>query len=334
MTALVKLAAAAENAIRACRGATSPVHGSGEVAEVARLVLQLPQELTREWSKHLSTGELDVIGVFSHKAPKTSWTGKLDQKTYQPELCDLLLVFDIEDGGSRTKRALMIQAKVADPKMELGGFIIAKDGEDVQRYLYVHLPPFTLTGLNPIPGSFDIKPSTDGTCLGSRYAGIKVGSSAPNSGWWLEKTQPTAPANPKAMSDYAGKYDAEIPLGQALYEMLTGSLGAELTPSSEWERLVQHLLDVATKRDHLGKSPPDVKASAAGNKLSHLSKSSIALYDARHFFEHKACTGYEFLDFVNSAPPDRGGTPDLSEEMHPGFGIVYVRLISPVWHDD
>lgn len=334
MTALVQLAAAAERAIRACRGAASPVHGSGEVAEVARLVLQLPQELTREWSKHLSTGELDVIGVFSHKTPKTSWTGKLDQKTYQPELCDLLLVFDIENAGDRTKRALMIQAKVADPKMNLGGFIIGKDGEDVQRYLYVHLPPFTLTGLDSAPDYFDIRPSTDGSCLGSRYAGIKVVASTPDSGWWLEKKQPTAPENPKAMSDYAGKYNADIPLGQALYEMLTGSLGAELTSGSEWERLVQHLLDVATKRDDLGRSPPDVKAAAAGNKLPHFSKSSIALYDARQFFEHKACTGYETLDFVKSAPPDREGTPGLSEEMHPGFGIIYVRLISPVWHDD
>lgn len=334
MKAPSRLATAAENAIRACRVETNPVAGSGEVAEVARLVLQLPEKLTREWSKHLSGGELDVIGVFSHKTPKTSWTCTLDETVYRPELCDLLIVLDREDAGVRTKRALMIQAKVADPQAAPGDFIIAKDGEDAQRYLYAHLPHFRLTGLASKPAAFNITPSPNGSCLGSRYASINVDCATSNSGWWLERTQPVAPAKPKILADYAGRYQANTPLGQALYEMLTGSLGAALTLGSEWERLVEHLMRVAEARERASKSPPDVRATASGTKLPHMSKAYVTFYDAPLFFECKATTGIETLQLMNIEPPERGGTPDLSEEMLPGFGILYVRLISPVWRDD
>lgn len=108
MNAPPALTALAETAIRSCLGSTALVTGDGETAEVARLVLQLPAALVQAWSPMLAAGELDVVGVFSHKTPRARWTDPRTARSCEPELCDLLLVLDCEDLEGRTKRALVI----------------------------------------------------------------------------------------------------------------------------------------------------------------------------------------------------------------------------------
>lgn len=340
-TALIK---AAEQAILDCRSTPNPVSGTGEVAEVARLVLQLPEKLVQRWSGHLAAGELDVLGVFAHKTPKARWTDPRNAKSQSPELCDLLLVLDCEEPSGRVRRALVIQAKVADAGCTTGQFTVEKNGPDIQRYLYTHWPDFTLTGLSPKPPAFKISPTPSGTCRGTRYACINVNAVAPASGWWLEDAQAAPPAmlvGPSSLgpsgtlspsSGYDGTFQATVPLGQALHDMVAGTLGAPLTIGSDWERLVQHLEKVAEQRHKAGKKPPDVVAAAAGTLLPHVAAASLFMTDSLRFFDIKATDGYEV--WGDGEPPGHERPLLTIGEQDPGFGIIYVRLVSPKWHDE
>ncbi|CAJ5451273.1 Uncharacterised protein [Burkholderia pseudomallei] len=337
MKAPLALAPAAEKAVRDCRIKPNPVSGAGEVAEVARLVLQLPDKLVHEWRPYLVSGELDVLGVFTHKSPKARWTDPRDGESRTPELCDLLLVLDCEESSGRTRRALVIQAKVADAGTETGQFTVGKNGPDIQRYLYAHWPAFKLTGLRSTPAAFNIQPAIPGQCPGTRYACINVNAPAPASGWWLEDAQPAIPAAPTAASGalgtpvaYHGTFQATVPLGEALRDMVTGTLGAPLANGSEWERLVGHLERVAERRQKSSKAPPDVLA-AHGTHLPHIAAASLFMTDAGKFFDSKAMEGHR--RWANAEPPNDDRPLVVVDAQGPGFGIIYVRLVSPEWRD-
>ncbi|WP_175958554.1 hypothetical protein [Burkholderia sp. BCC0405] len=329
------LITAAEKAIRDCRTQQNPVWGTGEVAEVARLVLQLPEKLVLEWRPYLQSGELDVLGVFAHKTPKarcTDWHGK----SRLPELCDLLLVLDCEEPSGRTRRALVIQAKVADPGSATGQFKVDKNGPDVQRYLYAHLPKFKLTGLRPTPKQFNIAPTAPGKCLGVRYACIDVNAPVPASGWWLEDAQPSIPVGltaSGAAAGYDGVFRATVPLGKALSDMVVGTLGEPLKSGGDWERLVDHLVKVGKRRYQAGKKPPDVVAAAAGTLLPHVAAASLFMTNATAFFETKAMSGHD-VQWGRAEPPNDDRPRVILETQGPGFGIVYIRLVSPEWRDE
>lgn len=71
-----KLAQLADTAISNCVGETTKVSGSGEVPEVARLVLGLPDRLVKSWTGELLSGRVQVNGVFCHSTPQAHWTDR------------------------------------------------------------------------------------------------------------------------------------------------------------------------------------------------------------------------------------------------------------------
>lgn len=327
------LTPAAEAAIRTCLSNTALVSGTGETAEVARLVLHLPEALVQAWSPFLAAGELDVLGVFSHKTPRARWTDPRTNKSREPELCDLLLILDCESFVGRTRRALVIQAKPASTGTA-GRFSVDKGSPEYQRYLYTHWPQFELTGLgSPLPPPFQIAPQPPGTCPGTRYACVNIAAPPTASGWWVEDAQPSASTS----GSYHGVHDATLPLGEALHRMVVGSLGAPLVHGSEWERMVSHLLAVAENRQKDGSKPPDVKATASGTVLPHMAAASLFMTNAHAFFDSKATSGYDNLDFQAhgsvTSPPGGDQVPLVAEAQSPGFGAIYIRIISPEWHE-
>jgi hypothetical protein len=114
--------------------------------------------------------------------------------------------------------------------------------------------------------------------------------------------------------------------------MVVGTLGASLTKGSEWERLVDHLEKVAQKRQSAKKKPPDVIATAAGTVLPHVAAASLFISDVAAFFDKKAMAGHRL--WVNAEPPNDETPPVVVEVQGPGFGIIYVRLVSPEWRDE
>ncbi|MCS0582424.1 hypothetical protein NX784_12555 [Massilia pinisoli] len=131
---------------------------------------------------------------------------------------------------------------------------------------------------------------------------------------------------------YHGTFNATIPLGEALHAMVEGTLGAPLIKGSEWERLVEHLEKVAESRHNAGKQPPDVVATATGTLLPHVAAASLFMTDAGAFFNEKAKTGYEL--WTNGEPPNDERPLVVVDGQAPGFGIIYVRLVSPEWRGD
>jgi len=112
--------------------------------------------------------------------------------------------------------------------------------------------------------------------------------------------------------------------------MLVGTLGEVLATGGEWRRLVNYLQAVAGKRQKAGKRPPDV-ASADGTVLPHMASAALFLANATQFFETKATSGYARNQIGGMAPP-RNEVPVVAvDEESPGFGIIYVRVISPEW---
>lgn len=331
MNAPVALADLAEAAIRNCLGNTTLVAGSGETAEVARLVLQLPEELVSAWRQELTAGELDIIGVFCHKTPRARFNDTIAHWSGEPELCDLMLVVDSEDSGVRDRRALLIQAKLPSGAAS-GQFLIETGTPEKQRYLYTNWPQFELTGLGrPLPPIFQIAPKPIGSCLGSRYACVDVSTPAPASGWLIEDAQAQVPND----GNYYGVQQATLPLGEALRRMLAGTLGAPLTSGSEWERLEKHLLAVAEHRSAAGKGPSDVKATASGTLLPHVAAASLFIRNSHVFFDSKATAGYRLSgahEIGGNSPPIDSERPRLiHEEEFFGYGVIYIRVVSPEW---
>ncbi|WP_322071934.1 hypothetical protein [Paraburkholderia bannensis] len=360
MKAPTSLIAAAEKAILECRNAASPVRGSGEVAEVARLVVSLPENLVNEWAPHLSAGRLEITGVFTHQTPKALWTDPRTGDDQSPELADLLVIVESNDAWGSTQRALLVQAKVADARRTDGRFTLAKKGPAVQRYLYAHWPPFKLTGLTAHSRQFNIAPRVAGTCPGSRYASINVNTPAPDSGWWVEAAQPAiptkpGPASPGASStatarvpadprdpvsvvDYDGSFDATVSLGEALREMILGTLGTPLDKDPEWKGVVDHLIAVATQRDVAGMKMPGVFATSAGVKLEHIVTANRVMKFAPTYVGPYLLLNEDTVVHhsgnVGSWPPGRDGTFEPFIEAWPGgFGIIHMRLSSAEWKD-
>lgn len=334
MSSTISLATAAEAAVRTCLANPSLVLGTGETAEVARLVLHLPDALVNAWKPFMSAGELDVLGVFSHKTPKTRWVDPRTKETQSPELCDLLLVIDSTSAQGRARRALVVQAKPASSGSS-GKFSVSKGSPEVQRYLYTHWPKFTLTGSGGSSiTAFDIAPLAVGTCPGTRYACVNVGANPPASGWWVEGKQ----AHATKEGSYSGTFQATVPLGEALSDMVGGKLGAALTSDSDWKKLVEQLETVAENRQLLGKNLSDVVATASGTVLNHVKAASLFMTDASRFFDSKATCGHSYWgdDALGSgAIPPNGERPAvIVEEEGVGFGVIYVRLILPEWRID
>ncbi|MFZ6656548.1 hypothetical protein [Undibacterium sp. TJN19] len=323
---------AAEKAIRECVKNSNTVHGTGEVAEVARLVLELPTKLVREWTPYLKSGSLDIVGIFSHKTPKARWFDSRDKKPKSPELCDLLLVVECLESGVRNRRAMVIQAKLADANATAGQFTVSKGGPEIQRFLYTFWPQFTLTGLKQKPTAFNIKPKSLGKCKGTRYGCINVNALAPQSGWWIETTQPLPPlgfGGSNISVSCNGTFDAKVPLGQALHDMVNNKLGAALKKGNDWERLVTHLTEVASQRTTNKMPPPDVEA-AGSTALPH--RASASLYMTNPAIFYKSTNNNSYMTWFNGEPPNREKMKIVVDGKNPGMGIIYISLESPEWH--
>lgn len=261
------LASLANKAITGCVGNTSQVAGVGEIPEVARLVLGLPDLLVNAWRPHMAAGWLEVEGVFCHATPYAHWDDPESKATpprkRRPELCDLLIV--VETGATQPGRvrdwAFLVQAKDGNG----GAISIEKGRPAAQRYMYANWPTFKLVGrpLPPLIG-VNIAPSTPGACSGSRYACVDVTQGT----WSFESGQAPSISPFGKLDDYAGTVQTTRSLGDELVAALTGQAGAPCF--GKWGSLVRHLQLLAIARLFSEKSPSAVKPQMVGGPpLSH-----------------------------------------------------------------
>lgn len=331
------LADDAEVAIRTCLSNGTLVAGDREEAEVARLVLHLPSELVKAWQPSLAAGSLEVSGWFAHKTPKAKFTDPRTGKRRGPELCDLVVVVDVHEPAGTERRALMLQVKMADKGAAAGQFTVAAGDPDLQRCFYAHLPPFQLTGIpkHRRGPDFVITPAPLGTCKGTRYACVNTTAAAPASGWWVELGQAPVPAS----GIYSGTLHATVTLGEALRQVIEGSLGAHVVPGSQWERVVDHVMLVAKTREAKGDPPPDVVAKATASALPHSASASLFLSNGPSIFKvfdlFASVEWPELIDIRGSYAPPIGQEPVL--DLHgrpPGFGVLHVQVSAARWRGE
>ena len=263
------LSTLANQEIAGCVSNTSRVLGTGEVAEVARLVLGLPDLLVNKWRPYVAAGTLEVEGVFCHASPQAKWINpfskKIPPEEKHPELCDLIIVVESTGSGSSPagKRAALIQAKLGTNKsMKISGH-----GPSVQRFMYANWPAFDLAG-KPMGKliNVQIRPTPNGTCQGTRYACVDVG----NQRWDVEASQASEVVSHSSFGQYSGTFKASDTLGDFLVAMLGGASGANCT--GNWEGLVKHLQNLAIVRLLTGQSLAGVKAAASTSALSHAAR--------------------------------------------------------------
>jgi len=315
----------ADEAIDRCMLDTSQVVGVGEIAQVARLVLCLPDVLVNAWRPHMTSGWMEIEGVFCHATPNAYWDDPGSTSTppeqKQPELCDLMIV--IETGVNRQskadKRAFIVQAKLG----ESGSIKIGSGGPAVQRYMYANWPLFDLCGLplDRLKG-VNIAPNMAGSCEGGRYACVDVA----NRTWSIEAAQAPVVSPFNKLDDYASTVTTPESLGSELVAALAGQAGAECR--GHWALLVHHLQLLAVARLFEGREPAGVKAQAAAKPLSHACRAStfVGRWEGTPFAR---TFGYD--ERVLYSLLERGGsvasTIPKGELLEPqqGFGVLKIR---------
>ena len=346
------LSSLAEQAILTARKDQSIVSSAvdGEVSNVAKVVLHLPEALVKLWKPHLSSGILTVQGLFCHKTPKAKHTSVITKQTKNPEFGDLLLITNLQTGGANDRRAMLLQAKMGNQNGSPGEFDLDADGDAIQRAMYAHWPTVELTGLGktPLP-TFNLAPNPPGSCMASRYACIDPSPSIGSSGWWIEDSQP------QQVPPYSGKFQSIVPLGAALIQMLSGGLGASLISEPEWCKAADHLISVANRRDSASKKPPDVLAASGVSKIPHSSRVMNFTANEREFSYFGLGDGdlsnlfqlgmsswfpeevYRFLHHEMFGEYFRSHRPREKinvEDGDRGFGVIFVSVINPEWRDE
>lgn len=319
------LAQQANAAIDQCMLDTSQVVGSGEVAQVARLVLGLPNLLVDAWRPHIASGWIEVEGVFCHATPNAYWDDPQSTRTppeqRQPELCDLMIVVDTgaTRGSPLETRAMLVQAKLG----ESGAIKISSGGPAAQRYMYANWPLFDLCGL-PLPPlkGVNIAPPLAGTCRGSRYACVDVS----NRTWTFEAAQAPVVSPFNRLDDYASTVFTSASLGAELVATLIGQAGEKC--AGDWARLVYHLQRLAVARLFEGRHPAGVKAQVGATPLSHACRASTfaSRWENAPFVQTPLLYNrapYSLLQHGGSV----GSTIPKGELLEPqrGYGILKIR---------
>jgi len=346
------LSSLAEQAILDARNDQSIVSSAkdGEVSHVAKVVLHLPDALVNLWAPFLKSGTLTVQSVFCHKTPKAKHYSDFKKKNVMPEFGDLLLITNLQSGGADDRRAMLLQAKMGNQNGNPGEFDLASGGDAIQRAMYAHWPSVGLTGLGKRPRPiFNLAPNPPGSCKAARYACIDPSPSIGSSGWSIEDSQPNQ------VPPYCGRFQAKVPLGDALVEMLSGELGASLISDPEWSRAVAHLIAVANLRDSASRKPPDVVVVSGVTKAPHTSQAMNLMADDGPSSYFGINNGNyplylegndplwrwsdQFAMIFRKLNPKRFNihgprVPIDVEEGDRGFGVIFVGAFNPVWRED
>ena len=135
-------------------GAPGQSKPTGEVGFVAAVVLGAVPRIAKEWKRILMPKGYSVrlTGIFCHQTPRASFTDG-NGNGVVCELADLLVVVDdLTSGTPSTRRAVLVQAKMATHG---GGKTLSSPRDLVQLALYANWPPFTLpSAFRPGPRDF------------------------------------------------------------------------------------------------------------------------------------------------------------------------------------
>lgn len=228
------LAARANSAIdRALRcGAPGQNRPTGEVGFVAAIVLGAVPRIAKEWKRILMPKgySVRITGVFCHQTPRARFTDG-NGNDVACELADLLVVVDdLTSGTPGTRRAVLVQAKMAKHG---GGKTLSSDRDLVQLDLYENWPPFTLpAAFRPSLRDFRKGAGTRSYLTCGRYGLIEP---QPTPKWRQNAPAPAMPAG----GDELGTYMAHM--------MQSGAHSyGRLAPGSgdDWSLTVSELLNV------------------------------------------------------------------------------------------
>ncbi len=228
------LAVRANNAIDQALlyGAPGQSTPTGEVGFIAAVVLGAVPRIAKEWKKILIPNRYSVrlTGVFCHQTPRASFTDR-NGNGVACELADLLVVVDdLTSGMPSTRRAVLVQAKMAKHG---GGKKLSSPRDLVQLDLYTNWPPFTLpSAFHPGPRDFRNGPGTGSFLTCGRYGLIEP---QPTPKW--RQNAPAAAMS--AGGDELGTYLAQM------IQSGTHSYG-RIAPGSgdDWSLTVSELLNV------------------------------------------------------------------------------------------
>ena len=230
-----QMAADADNALGAQLLAGSSIMGTPprtEVGYVATVVLDGIKAIANAWEPHLRPIglKLRLQGVFCHGSPQVLFG------TSRCELADLLVVVDRRIGRHWTRRAALIQAKMARAACRVS---LKGRSSTLQLSLYQHWPAFTFV---------------DRTRYGSAAYRL-VGSTSGEAGTFgvIDRhlhnpltDPPTWTQHPPSPPPH--KVTGEPELGTFLTGMLAGAATCGRTaperPKDDWTRIVELLLRV------------------------------------------------------------------------------------------
>jgi len=208
-----------------------------EVGFVAAVTLGSIGDIAAAW-RPLCSGlglGLDLVGVFCHGAPLVEFTYARRERR-RCELADLLLVVDINSAGSFTRRAVLIQAKMA---RAAGRVSLSGASSLVQLDLYQHWPKFDF--MEPVYGMSNVDFTQGATTSDSGTIGVIDRHFRKQPVWTQHPASPT-PAIIRA----------EPHLGEFMAEMVGGAsgFGRPATPSlqTDWSETVEQLLKETYRR--------------------------------------------------------------------------------------
>jgi hypothetical protein len=248
-----------------------------EVTYVAAVTLGGIYGIAEAW-RQICSGHgisLRLAGVFCHAAPMVRFKGA--QGKTDCELADLLVVTDIRKGGALTRRAALIQAKMARAKqrVSLTGRSSRKQLDLYQNWYRFDFidPAYPMSRVNFLNGSGPFWSGTFGV-IDSRFDRRPC--------WTQHRARPT----PSII------HGNDPRLGRFIAEMADGTrrgFGRLATPSlnTDWSKTVELLLTVTYARafgdQAMGPTRPPRGANAVvcfGTKAMPISRSAAKLFDS------------------------------------------------------
>ena len=269
---------------------------TGEAGFVAAFVLGAVPAIAAVWKPLLKPHGLSVrmSGVFCHQTPIVSFTDRANVPR-RCELADLLVVVDdLTSGTATTRRAVLIQAKMAQAS---GGQRLTTQGDVTQLDLFSYWPSFMLPP-GFAPGQRDFQncshPGLAVEC--GRYGLI---DNPPNPAWHQHAPAVSMPAG----GDELGTFLARMMEGRSSY-------GREATGTrDDWSRTVDELMKVTAGLAF---------TYSSGLKGRHPRGNSAVAFVI-------ASDDYPLVGWA-SGPPPTGGRPEQAAEGPPSEGINLVHI--------
>lgn len=276
-----------------------------EVAAVRAVTVSGASRVARGWRPLLAGSglKLSTDAVFCHSSPQVTYDvgGK---RTSPCELADLLLVVDlIPDTAPPSRRAVLIQAKVAKPNGRI--HLAPAGGDHLQFDLFTHWYPFDFQAQIYASQTWDIRSAVPSvTAAGAAYGGI-----------WLDRKPhfwnqiPVSPAMALQGHESLGRY---------ITGMAFGTTGRTANPSGgdPWSDLVNLLLRV-TEHETYGKALPikrrwgSISYMAGSSQIAHQSFFQSEDYERRVTF---------------TTPPDVGDPSEFELRRDGPISTVHIQV--------